>query len=83
MEIGDRIIRIDGCFKVGSVGTIIDRLDNRFQVKWDRGLKTWISNKSIALESIPYNITPYKTWKDYKGNYKTTYPKYNRLTDEV
>jgi len=83
MKIGDIVVRINGGFSVGSVGTIIDNLDNRFQVKWDKGLKTWVSDNSIELESIPYTIIPYKSWVDYKGNYKTIHPKNKRLTDEV
>lgn len=79
--IGQEVVRTKGDYVVGNTGSIIaiDTEKNRAQVDWNESSITWVSFKSLELTSIPYEIIPFKEWRNHKGEYKMSYPKYKRI----
>jgi len=81
INIGQEVVRTKGDYVVGRTG-IVEALDlekNRAQVDWNQSTKSWVAFASLELTSIAYEIIPFKEWKDYKGYYKWSQPKYVRL----
>ena len=75
---GLRVVRSKGDYVVGRTGLVleVDLEKNRANVDWDSCGKSWVSFLSIEDESEPYEIIPAKEWKDNKGYYKFSNPKY-------
>ena len=78
-KIGQEVVRSKGDYVVGRVGVIISIENNRAQVKWEGCGNSKVSLNSIELASIPYEIIPFKEWRDHRGHYKYSNPKYVRL----
>ncbi len=76
-EIGNEVVRTDGGYTVGRKGKIvaIDSENKRAQVAWNGETKTWVAFTSLALTSVPYEITPVKF--DEKGR-RSSWAKYIR-----
>jgi hypothetical protein len=58
LEIGQEVVRTKGDYVVGRIGEIvaIDNDKHRYQVQWYGETKTWVSENSLELTSIPYEI---------------------------
>lgn len=55
IKIGQRVVRARGS-NVGLLGTVLDVENQRVQIKWDMGTKTWVNYSQIEPENIPYEI---------------------------
>ena len=78
IKIGSEVVMTKGD-SIGKTGIVIEIENNRAKVEWVHCLTTKVSIESLALTSIPFEIIPFKEWKDHKGQYRNSKPKYVRL----